>query len=138
MASINDLPAEIILSIANHSATSEPAPWLDVAAFAHTNRKHYSALIGFLYQISARCHFPVFWAAQNGRVDVLYKLMEAGLETVRDQEWLVQDADFPSILRVLSWAGHFESVNILSGVLEDGRQGERVSARFARQPPPLV
>lgn len=127
MASINEVPAELLTSIAMHLASSSGGFWGDVNAFANTSRTNYLIINPYLYKLGAQFSFPLFWAAQNGRADTLHKLLQAGLETRGSEAWITVNEKFPSPLRVGRWIGRFHSVNAFSGAFDDDDQVEQVS-----------
>ncbi|KAF7122885.1 hypothetical protein CNMCM5793_000995 [Aspergillus hiratsukae] len=76
--SLTGLPSELILLIAGFLETQNA-----INALAQTNRSFYSQLNPFLYRYHAQHYIPspaLAWAAENGQLGTLVKLLQAGAE----------------------------------------------------------
>lgn len=124
MASINDLPAELILFIAKHLSDDilMRRAWRDVSGLALTNRKHHSILNTFLYSLAVEYRYPLFWAAQAGEIGTLKKLLNAGSRCLGCREWSIDRTAFPTEYTVGLWAGRCQSANTRIGIIDDTTQ----------------
>lgn len=122
MPTINDLPNELIWHIATDLISYSGPSCGDLAAFALTNRQFYSASNALLYQTAAKYVGPIFWAAQNGRADTLLRLLQTDTRAIREENWYTKGSVIPTTFRVARWAGRYQSLNTLSGVIQDRRR----------------
>ena len=134
MASIHDLPPEIILNITRtlvNERGREP-PWAHVAAFVLTDRRHYAIANPFLYRLATHYHYPVLRIGELGTAESMQKLLQAGLTDPDTRSWVVDRLDFPYEYRVGRWAGRCRSVNSLSGVIDWLIQGRALDYHEVR------
>lgn len=123
MATIQRLPAEIIMFVAEATSSSQ-----SIAALARTSRRFHDALNALLYRFNATRDHPsqscLLWAAKSGCLETI-KLghrhgADLNVDGMRDIDWDFVDTDaegeaipFATPLQIATHYGHLDIVEYL-------------------------